>query len=192
MVSRLTPTFFRPCCQRMRDIDRPLACRVRTYCDDSTSSSDAAQLPRHLGHAVGRDRDPRQQRVPDRLDRRDAEGFRAGRRQPVQLQRDLRDQDHRQPEAGHGDAERGDHADHLVDPAVGLDRGDHAHRDAGHQRQHQRDRRRSSSVLGKARPMEVGDLLAGQQRLREIALRGIGRATRRIAPGTAGRGRRAS
>src|SRR5262249_23769781 len=40
MVKRLTATFFSPCCQRMRFIDSPLACSVRTYCDDSTSNSD--------------------------------------------------------------------------------------------------------------------------------------------------------
>ena len=40
MVNKLTLTFFSPCCQRMRVIERPLACNVRTYCEDSTSSSD--------------------------------------------------------------------------------------------------------------------------------------------------------
>ena len=40
MVKRLTLTFFNPCCQRMRFIDSPLACSVRTYCDDSTSRSE--------------------------------------------------------------------------------------------------------------------------------------------------------
>ncbi len=40
MVNRLTLTFLRPCCQRIRVIESPLACNVRTYCDDSTSSSE--------------------------------------------------------------------------------------------------------------------------------------------------------
>ena len=102
-----------------------------------------------------------------------AEGFRAGRRQPVQLQRNLGDQNHRQPEAGNGDAERGDHADRLVDPAIGLDRRNHPHRNARDQRQHQRDRH-DQKRIGKGAGDGGRDLLARQQRLREIALHDVG------------------
>ena len=37
-VSRFTLTFFRPCFHRMASGDRPLACKVRTNCEDSTST----------------------------------------------------------------------------------------------------------------------------------------------------------
>ena len=47
---------------------------------------DSDMKKRHFRHAVSRDRDARQQRMPDRLDRRNAKGFRAGCRQPVQFQ----------------------------------------------------------------------------------------------------------
>jgi len=100
MVNRLTLTFFNPCCQRIRVIDRPLACNVRTYCRRQHFQQRSPQLPRYFSHPVGRDRNARQQGVADCFHRRDAEGFGAGRRQPVQLQRNLGDQDHRQPKPG--------------------------------------------------------------------------------------------
>ena len=114
----------------------------------------------------------REQRVPHRFPRRDGKGLRAGRRQKVQLQRNLGDEDHRQPEARDGDAERGQHADDLVDPAVRLDRRDDAHRDAGDERQHQRDHDDQQRVRKGARD-RGRDLLARQQRLRQVALHGV-------------------
>ncbi len=83
------------------------------------------------------------------------------------------DQNHRQPETGNGNAERGDHADHLVDPAIGLDRRDHPHGDARDQRQHQSDRH-DQERIGKGAGDRGGDLFAREQRLRQVALHDVG------------------
>ncbi len=168
MVKRLTLTFFRPCCQRISTSTGPWheACaHTATTALRAASRAAAARLPpcrrrRSRWPAAGRGGTP-PTATPGKVLRRSQAA--------VQFQRNLGDQDHRQPEFGNGDAERGQHADHLVDPAVRLDRSNYAHRNAADEREHQRNGDDQQRV-GKGAGDRVRNLLAGQQRLREIPL----------------------